>query len=345
MKRGLVVFDHDETSEDEWLQRAQGAQARIVDEGVDLALVYNDVSRGDDIGYLTNLVIYWNEGVLAIPAEGDLTLLTKISPRVFPWMTRNSTLTDLRSGRTIGALVAAYVDGRDPGTIGLIDAELWPTAIVDEIAVAAPDWKIASLGAIVRDQRKIPSTTEVALLTRGAEVLRHALETAAASGLNARERVAALEKVARGGGFADILLRIAEDGEHVTMEASGQYRQGWLQIGRTFGHATLAVALQQAQAAALTLLRSDAVWADVERVALDALDAHGEVNSDAVVSVRWISQADFATGGELQPPPTRGPADGEVAALVIEVVDEVGVRSVLTDTVLVTATGADPLTL
>jgi Xaa-Pro aminopeptidase len=342
MKRGLVVFDHDEVSEAEWHERAERVQSQIREAGVDFALIYNDVSRGDDIGYLTNLVIYWNEGVLAIPADGELTLLTKLSMRVFPWMKRNSTLDDIRSGRAIGGLVAGYVEGREPGAIGLIDAELWPAAIVEEIAQAAPEWKITPLGPIVRDQRSIPSEAELALLREGAGVLREALDAATATGLDARERVAAIERIARGGGFADVLFRTAEDGDHVTVEAAGEYRHGWLQIGRTFGGEEWLGALDRTQAAALAVLSADASWADVEAAALAALDG---IPADAVAGIRWISQADFATGGELTPPPGRGPADGEVAAIVLEIVDAAGVRSVLTDTVLVTATGVQPLTL
>ena len=341
MKRGLVVFDHDEVSEAEWHGRARRVQAEIRDAGVDLALVYNDVSRGDDIGYLTNLVIYWNEGVLAIPATGDLTLLTKLSMRVFPWMKRNSTLDDIRSGRMIGALVADYVAGREPGRIGLIDADLWPAAIVDEIAVATPEWELVTLGSIVRDHRSIPSTAELALLRDGAAVLRAALTEATAPGLDPRARVAALERTARGGGFADILFRNAENGGHVTVEAAGEYRHGWLLVGRTFGPEPWLEHLVHARDAALAVLSAGASWIDVEAAALAALDG---IPTDAVPAVRWISQADFATGGELLPPPAHGPAAGEVAAVVIEVMDAAGIRSVLTDTVLVTGAGTESLT-
>lgn len=341
MKRGLVVFDHDEVSNDEWHERASRVQSQLRDADVDVALVYNDVSRGDDIGYLSNLVIYWNEGVLAIPARGELTLLTKLSMRVFGWMKKNSTLTDLRSGRAIGGLVADYVGERPAGRIGLIDAELWPAAIVGEITEAVPGWEIVPLGAIVRDLRRIPSPAEVDLLRTGAAVLRGALVVATEPGLDARERVAAVEQTARGGGFADILFRSATDDDHVTVEIAGEYRHGWLLAGRTFGEDPWLPVLERAQDAALAVLRAGTDWAVVEAAALAALDG---IPADAIVEVRWISQADFATGGELQPPPEQGPADGEVAAIVVEIVEASGLRSVLTDTVLVTATGVEPLT-
>lgn len=82
MKRGLVVLDHDELPEEEWRRRIDRTRAVLREQGVDLALVYGDVFRSDDIAYLTNLCIYWNEGMLAVPADGEPALLTKLSPRV-----------------------------------------------------------------------------------------------------------------------------------------------------------------------------------------------------------------------------------------------------------------------
>jgi len=341
MKRGLVVLDHDEIAVDEWAGRIEALQGDLRAADVDIALIYNDVSRGDDIGYLTNLVIYWNEGVLAVPAEGEATLLTKLSKRVHSWMRKTSTLTDLRSGRGFGGLVADYVAGLPAGTIGFIDAELWPAAIVQEIADAVPKWRTTRLGPLVHDRRALPSEAELALLRTGSDVLREALGAAAADGLDARERVAILEGIARRGGFVDVLLRSTDEDGHVTVEAAGEYRHGWLLIGRTFGAEPWLPALVDAQRAALAAVRPGVEWSAVDAAAAPALAV---LPPDSVTSLRWISQADFATGGELQPPADAGPAEGEVIGVVLEVVDAASVRSVLTDTVLVTAAGITPLT-
>jgi Xaa-Pro aminopeptidase len=341
MKRGLVVLDHEEVRADEWASRIRKLQEQVRAAGVDIALIYNDVSRGDDIGYLTNLVIYWNEGVLAVPAEGDAALLTKLSKRVHSWMQKTSNLTDLRSGRTFGDLVSAYVADRPAGTIGFVDAQLWPASIIKEINAAVPEWKTVNLGPLVRDSRALPSPAELELLRTGARVLRDALAAATANGLEARERVAALELTARRGGFADVLFRTADEAGHVTVEAAGEYRHGWLLIGRTFGAEAWLPTLVEAHHAALRAVRAGVDWADVETAASGILAA---LPAGAVPTLRWISQADFATGGELQPPPTAGPSDGEVIGVVLEVIDPDGRRSVLGDTVLVTAEGTEPLT-
>jgi Xaa-Pro aminopeptidase len=342
MKRGLVVLDETEIAAGEWTSRVAALQSELSSQGVDVALIYNDVSRGDDIGYLTNLVIYWNEGVLAVPAEGAPTLLTKLSKRVFAWMNRVSTLDDLRSGRSFESLVASYVADRPAGTIGFVDAALWPESVMAEIAKTVPEWKIVELGPLVRDRRALPSAAELELLRRAAKVLRNALSEATAPGLDMRERSAAIDRITRHAGFADALIRRREDGSHVTVEVAGEYRHGWLMAGRTFGDELWLPALVQAQRAALRVLRPGVSHDDISAAADGALTGLPE---GVDWHVRWVSQADFASGGELQTPSADGPADGEVVALVIEVIDLEGIRSVLTDTVQVTEGGAVPLTV
>lgn len=341
MKRGLVVLDPEEISADEWESRIQALQADMRQAGVDVALIYNDVSRGDDIGYLSNLVIYWNEGVLAVPAEGEATLLTKLSKRVHSWMRKTSTLTDLRSGRTFGRLVSDYVAERPDATIGFVDAQLWPAAVVREISEAVPAARTELLGPLVRDRRAQPSKAERALLNQGAEVLRIALEHATAEGLEARERVAQLELTARRGGFADLLVRTAEEVGHATVEAAGEYRHGWLLVGRTFGAEPWQEVLNDALTTAIGAIRPEEAWAGVEQTAAGVLSS---LPADWVWTLRWISHADFATGGELQPRPESGPAAGEVIGVSLEVIEPAGTRSVRTDTVLVTVDGTEPLT-
>ncbi|HEX3513664.1 MAG TPA: aminopeptidase P family N-terminal domain-containing protein [Trebonia sp.] len=340
MKRGLVVLDPAEIPTAEWGERVRAVQAELRAAGVDVALVYNDVSRGDDIGYLTNLVIYWNEGMLAIPAEGEATLLTKLSKRVFSWMQKTSVLEDLRSGQTLGKLVAGYVADRPAGTIGFIDADLWPAAYVDEIAAAVPEWTTVELGPLVRDARKILSPAELGVIRSAAGVLRDALAAADTGGLDVRDRMGALESVARHGGFTDVLLRGTEADGHATIETAGEYRQSWLLTGRTYGDAAFLGSLADAQRAALAALAPGVAWPRVEAAALAAL----ALPDGATAVVTWSSQADFANRGELRPTSPVGPAAGEVAALQLEVIEAGGRRSVLTDTFLTAAGGAELLT-
>ena len=176
MKRGLVVRDRSEIADAEWDGRIDAVQSVMAEQGLDFVLVYGDVFRSDDIGYLTNLCIYWNEGVVA--AQGPALLLTKLSQRVHSWMRLTSTMTDLRSGKTFGDLVTGLVAEGGTGTLGLVDAQLWPASIVDEIREAIPGWDLRMLGSLVRDQRAVPSPAETALLRTGAAILSQAVDAA-----------------------------------------------------------------------------------------------------------------------------------------------------------------------
>jgi hypothetical protein len=257
-------------------------------------------------------------------------------------MRKTSTLSDIRSGKAFGGLVSAYVEDRAEGVLGIVDAELWPASLVDEISAALPAWRVVPLGPLVRDRRALPSAAELALLDEGAAVLRDALAEAATEGMQMHERLAAIDRVARHGGFADVLVRGSEAAGHATVDIAGEYRHNWLLAGRTYGDDASLDALTAAQAAVLAALEPGTPWSDIEAAAEPALSS---LPYGCLTSLRWINQADFATGGELRPPVGAASSDGEVGAVVIEAIDPSGRRSVLTDTVHVTAGGVVPLTV
>jgi hypothetical protein len=239
MKRGLVVLDPAEVPEQERVERVLRLQRRLAAEGVTIALDYADVHRSDDLAYLTNLCLYWNEGILAVPVVGEPAFLMKLSPRVHPWMRRSSTLTDLRSGKGFTALVGGLLEGAEPGVLGLIDAALWPATAIDEVRAAAPGWEIRPLGALVREQRLVPSPAEQALLRDAAAHLQAALGTATAAGVPDGERIALVEHALRGAGFTDVLAEVVHGPDGVAaIDVTGQYRFCWVRGARLAEGAT-----------------------------------------------------------------------------------------------------------
>ncbi|WP_236795413.1 aminopeptidase P family N-terminal domain-containing protein [Amycolatopsis sp. GM8] len=280
MKRGLVVLDPAEIPENEWHQRIDRVRERLTADGIEVALVYGDVYRSDDIAYLTNLCIYWNEGLLAIPADGAPALLTKLSPRVHTWMRRTSTLTDLRSGKAFGALVSALLADREPGTLGLVDAGLWPTALIDEVTHAAPGWVVRPLDGLVRQLRLRPSEPEKTLLRQAGAVLAEAAFTG---------NVSDVEQIVRDAGFTDVLVRPTA----TSVEITGQYRNNWLRVAR-----------------------DESLAADLEK----AVDAVGDgVKTGSIPGARVVHHVDLSTGGEYVGQPTdRVLSAGEVVVVAIE---------------------------
>jgi hypothetical protein len=347
VKRGLVVRDRSEIADAEWDGRIEAVQSVMADQGLDFVLVYGDVFRSDDIGYLTNLCIYWNEGVVAVPAQGPPLFLTKLSQRVHSWMRLTSTMTDLRSGKTFGDLVTGLVAGGGAGTLGLVDADLWPASIVDEIRAAIPGWDLRMLGSLVRDQRAVPSPAETELLRAGAAILSDAVDTASAPGLSTTERIASLERDIRGGGFTDVAIQtdLTDDGL-LCLQVSGEYRHGWPHASRlvaTEGQTVLLRVLPAALAAAIRSVRPGASWDSLTAAAESELVG---LPDDAVWELRCVNQADMATNGELLSAEhrRRTPGVGEAVVLSLEVLHSGNARSVVAETILITADGAELLT-
>ena len=347
MKRGLVVRDPSEIADAEWDARVGAVQSVMASGGLDFVLVYGDVFRSDDIGYLTNLCIYWNEGVVAVPAQGSPILLTKLSPRVHTWMRATSTMTDLRSGKTFGELVAGLVADRSSGTVGLVDADLWPASIVDEIREAVPNWELRLLGSVVRDQRAFPSSAEIELLRRGAEILNHAVDAASEPGFSTTGRIALLERDIRGGGFTDTAIEtsMTDDGV-LSLQVTGEYRHGWPHVSRlvaTEGETPWQRFLPAALSAVIQSVRPGGAWSSLVDAAEKELAG---LPGDAVWQLRCVNQADMATSGELLPAAydRRPPEVGEVVVLSLEVLHSGQSRSVVAETILLTADGVEQLT-
>src|SRR5262249_1202367 len=120
------------------LEKRVGAlQADLKAQGLAGAIVCAGVYHSGDLGYLSNICLYWNEALLAVPAEGSPALLTKLSPRVANWWRATSQLTDFRSGRVLAKLVEDFLAGVGPGGIGLVELDWWPDSVVADVSAAA----------------------------------------------------------------------------------------------------------------------------------------------------------------------------------------------------------------
>jgi Xaa-Pro aminopeptidase len=345
MKRGLVLLDPAEIPADEWHGRLAALQRELVATGTDVALIYGDVSRSDDIAYLTNLCIYWNEGILAVPARGEPVFLTKLSPRVHPWMRLISTVSEISSGRSFPDLIAKFLGPGDGGTVGLIEAELWPGAVTAEIRQALAGWEVRSLPALVRTLRQVPSPAELTLLRRAAASLAETAAAATAPGLTHPERIAIAEQGLRGDGFLDVLTDTALTSDGVTsVQVTAQYRYLWLHASRLAdtGAAAWPDLLRQATAAAVAAAVPGTTAARLDAAARPIL---ARLPGGAAADVRYVHHADMATNGEYADYPADLPIpEGSVVIVGIDVRFADGSHATAAETVLVAADGPVCLT-
>ena len=283
MKRGLVVLEETARAEDE--ARVEALRGALRARGIAFALVYGDVSRSDDINYLTNLCIYWNEGVIAVPVDGVPALLAKLSKRVHPWMERTSILTDLRASQKLPALIGDYLRANGSGTVAFVDSTWWPAQLVDDIVAAAPDHDFIDLCDAVRRERMVPDELDRSDLERAGALVALGLSAAAAAEGEPTARIAALELAARGGGARDVLASCFETSSGVQIDCTVQYANVWARGARVLGGGS---ELRAGAEAAADRLSAGTTVADLSAV----------VAAEASVAV--IRHTDLATGGDLR---------------------------------------------
>ncbi len=365
MKRGLALLDPAETSSAVFASRLDALRERTEASGARIALIYGDVSRSGDIHYLTNLCLYWNEAVLAVPLGSRPVLITKLSKRVQPWMHRTSILEDIRSGprlaESIGKLLDEHIGGRPDertdariggraGPIGLVDLPWWPNGLVAELQGVLPHAELRDIPAAVRDRRRRPSAEEMSLLQRGAELLERALEpiparndSAQARNGGAQARTAVAVSNIRRSGFLDATVSCGRlpDGSEFT-DAIGQYRYVWLRRCRSRGGPT-ADAANGVLHAVLNAARPGATEAQLRELAASQA---GELCRSTLAgepcksTLSCVAYPDTETRGLYRADESQRPfEEGEVMCIALELASDAGVLPA-SETVKVTRSGA-----
>lgn len=344
MKRGLVVLDRGELPVGELEGRVATLQRRLVEEGLAAALLYGDVFHSGDITYLSNICIYWNEALLAVPARGEPALLTKLSRRVHPWMRATSTIEDLRSGPRLGQLAGEYLEAVDAGPVGVVEEAWWPAALLEDLGPTLGGRPTRDLGPAVRQERQHPSGPELALLRRGASLAAQSVAETFEGGLTNAERSGRAELAARRGGVEDVAVYCHGSGPGAdTVEVVTEYRGYWTSGARVLvsGTPAWAGAMDAAYRATVGALSGGATEEAVREQAAPFLAASG---------VPWcldlLQHVDVECNGGYRLPDQRSTrfAAGSVASLrlVLDLPD--GSQAAAGDTYLLGASGAERLT-
>jgi Creatinase/Prolidase N-terminal domain len=319
MKRGLVLFDPNETAPEEYRSRLGRLQECLRANGLACGLIYGDVASSGDICYLTNLTIYWNQGVLAVPDQGEPVFLTKLSKRVYPWMRSSSVVDDIRSNPDLGRAIVQFcrecLAGRASPKVALIDEAWWPESIVANVRAALPEVGFSNIEGLVRDQRAQPSQSELVLLGRARSILEDAIDTALAGNHTIEERWAAVQRISRRSGFMDILGHCHADPEDgsVSVEVSGQFRHLWLRRAKARG-GDAAARLQPALEAIAGSLKPGATRAEVQAAGA----GYAEIAGQQGFACDCLSHVDIETDGAqrmLAPDDPRPFRDGELVLL------------------------------
>lgn len=338
------MLDPQEIPTDELAGRVARLQRSLQQEGVAAALIYGDVYRSGDMTYLSNICIYWNEGLLVVPATGNPVLLTKLSPRVHPWMRSISTLQDLRSGANLADLVSSYLKGMSPGIVGLVEMDWWPAAVLDDLRAKLPGREFRNLGTIIKQERQLPSETELRLLRTSAGISAEAVAAGLDRTLTNPQRAGRAEFAARMAGVEDVLAFCYPSTDQAdTVEVFAEYRGYWTCAARIVAKGSLdwASKMIQAYEAARQSLRAGIDVAGLRKAA-------GTLLGDSAASWRIdiIHHTDLETGGDYRlPGEEENPVQaGSVVTMRLELAFSDGTRAVAADTFEIHVQGSICLT-
>jgi hypothetical protein len=308
VKRGLVAAA--DGSRPVYAARQDRLRGRLRAAGADVGLVYGDVYRSDDIAHLTNVCIYWNEGTIAVPVDGETAFLAKISARVHTWMRRTSVLEDLRASQKLPELIASYLDESGARTVAIVDREWWPSELVDGIAQAAGEVRLIDLPGAIRDTRLVPDHQDVVDLQTAGAIVAGALQSAAGAAGGPTDRLAAIERSARDAGARDVLAACRPLAAGATqVELTVQYANVWARAARVLPDPDPELAAAFAQA-------RDALGSAVSGADLARLTARAEVG--------LVHHCDLGSGGDYRPAQDAADPPGQGAVVSLEVATGAG---------------------
>ncbi len=345
MKRGLVVLDPQEIPAEELAGRVSKLQQKLQQQGIAAALIYGDVYRSGDITYLSNNCIYWNEGVLMVPAKGEPALLTKLSSRVHTWMKAISNLKDLRSNPDIAGMVSKFLEGTAPGIVGLAEMDWWPAGVVDDLRAKLAGWQLRDLGQIVQLEREQPSNSELTLLQGSAAISAKALAAGLDRALSNPERAGKAEFVARMAGVEDVVVLCHPAGpEADTTEVLAEFRGYWTIAARViFKKAAPAWApmIKSAYQAAVEQLKAGVTASQLRDAAARQLTGNNlPWRIDVIHHTDLETRGDYCLPGEE----TNSIQAGAVVGLRMEVTFADGTQAVIADTFAIADNTATCLT-
>ena len=116
LKRGRDVWDRTNMPEKEFRSRVEGLRSEMKKEGIDLLFLYGRTTdHYANPAYISNFLIKTPQGALvAVPDEGDVTLIVEGFPRDQPAVKSITWIQDIRSCREISKGCEEYMQEKDP---------------------------------------------------------------------------------------------------------------------------------------------------------------------------------------------------------------------------------------
>lgn len=186
--------------------------------------IFGDIPECGLLSYFTNYTPKLAWGMVLIPQEGPLRILSGDGGRMVPAGKLLTWVEDVRPTRDLGESVAEWVgelpagDGRNRSAIGTVEFEIMPNALHDQLTSGTPEGvtlveSTDQIQALTRHK----SAREIALINDNCEVLSNATAAFHDSFIGGNEIstcVLEAEAAARAGGAQDTRALFSTDGGH-----------------------------------------------------------------------------------------------------------------------------------
>ena len=218
MRRGLMAWDRAEVPEGGLDERLSNLRARMRDEGFDALVIYTNIARGAAVWWLTGFTPYWNEGLLYVPAQGEMIFATALSKRVADWIE-----SVMPAGRVVTTPKPSVLIGNELGKaeakrIGVLELDDFPAGHAQAILQAVPGAVLVDATSAYASARAGADSIERRLLATAAHLATNACAAVDLSTDDTRAFMAPSENVARLGG-AEECFALASENLDVTRAA------------------------------------------------------------------------------------------------------------------------------
>lgn len=218
LKSGRNTWDRVNMPAEEFHERVRKIRRKMIEGGIDVLLLYgNGFNEYGNYCYVSNFIIRLPQGALvAVPREGDLSLMFEGALRGVPSVKRMTWINDVRASGDVSKDCLNYLKEKNfvPSVIGFAGLErLMPNHQLQFLFDSLLDCKIVNSDNLLKELRMVKSPLEVFQIHRASRILARIFDFITHTpfpALNERVLEASVRLEARFEGGEDFRMMIAK---------------------------------------------------------------------------------------------------------------------------------------
>lgn len=211
MRRGLMAWNEAELSRSDLEIRLTNLRSLMQRDGLDALVIYTNIARGAAVCWLTGFTPYWNEGLLLVPARGEMVFATALSKRVADWIESVMPAGQVITTPKPSALIGTEIAKQGGTSIGVLELDDFPAGHAQAILQAVAGAKLIDASDIFADARANMDEAERGLIRTADRLAIESCRAVDLSCSDSKSFIAPCETVARLGGAEECFAQVIED--------------------------------------------------------------------------------------------------------------------------------------